>query len=132
MAPVIPVNEWIDEQIAAKSVGLAKRLSGNDTLANKSHQAGVYLPKNFVFELFPSLANSDQKNPRLKVQVRIDSHNVAREASIIWYNGGTRNEVRMTGFGGAQSPLLDPESTGSLAVFTFVKGEQSEVECPHS
>ena len=41
----------------------------------------------------------------------------------IWYNnklhGGTRNETRLTGFGGAGSALLDPDSTGALTVFAF-------------
>jgi hypothetical protein len=36
--------------------------------------------------------------------------------------GGTRNETRLTGFGGQASALLDPESTGALAVFAFVTG----------
>jgi len=34
--------------------------------------------------------------------------------------GGTRNEARLTGFGGVRSALLNPDSTGSLAVFAFV------------
>jgi hypothetical protein len=131
MASAVTVHEWIDQQIEAKSFWLAKRLSGNDTLANKSHQAGVYLPKRFVFGLFPSLSKSDQKNPRVEISTYIDSHNDARKASIIWYNGGTRNEVRVTGFGGGQSPLLDPESTGALAVFSFIQGKDGQATHCH-
>ena len=47
--------------------------------------------------------------------------------SIIWYNGRAlggpgKDEVHVTGWGGIESPVLDPESTGSIAVFSF-KGE---------
>jgi hypothetical protein len=131
MASVFTVNEWIDQQLESKSVWLAKRLSANDTLANKSNQAGVYLPKNFVFGLFPSLSKSTQKNPRIKIKVYIDSHGDSREANLIWYNGGTQDEGRITGFGGAKSPVLNPESTGSLAVFSFVQGEDGQATHCH-
>jgi len=100
-----------------------KRLSGNDTLATKAHQAGPYIPKEFLFEVFPELNRPDAENPDLTFPVFIDSHADMREIRAIWYNnrlrGGTRNESRLTGFGGAASALLDPESTGSLTVFAF-------------
>src|SRR5690606_1641557 len=53
----------------------------------------------------------------------IDSHGVESQPAAIWYNnklrGGTRNECRITGWGGSSSPLLDPNSTGSLCILAF-------------
>ena len=50
-----------------------------------------------------------------------------RNVRAVWYNnklhGGTRNETRLTNFGGRASALLDPESTGALAIFAFVLDE---------
>ena len=47
----------------------------------------------------------------------IDSHADTRQVRTIWYNnilrGGTWNEAGFTGFGGARSALLDPDSTGA-------------------
>ncbi len=57
-----------------------------------------------------------------------------RKISAIWYNnkwhGGTRNEVRLTGFGGYKSSVLDPENTGALVIFVFPTDTQGAVkEC---
>jgi hypothetical protein len=46
---------------------------------------------------------------------------------VIWYNNrivraGTRNEARITNWGGRSSPVLDPEATGSICVFAFHRG----------
>ncbi|MFK0300252.1 EcoRII N-terminal effector-binding domain-containing protein [Brevundimonas sp. NPDC090276] len=55
----------------------------------------------------------------------MDSHPVVRQVTATWYNNkhtgpdGTRDETRITGWGGAASALLDPDSTGALAVFVF-------------
>ena len=52
----------------------------------------------------------------------------------IWYNkglhGGKVNETRVTGFGGRRSPLLDPDSTGAVAVFAFMpRSDTDTAEC---
>ena len=102
-----------------------KRLAGNDTLLTGAHQAGPYVPKKIVFDLFPSLAKSENLNPRVTFPVTIASDSIPeRDVTAIWYNnriaaGGTRDECRITGWGGIESPLLDPEATGSLAVLSF-------------
>lgn len=41
--------EWLDEYSGTGFVWYVKRLSGNDTLANQSHQAGPYIPRDFTF-----------------------------------------------------------------------------------
>jgi len=138
---LVDLTDWMDENTGPHIVWYVKRLSGNDTLANGSHQAGPYIPKEFLFEIFPSLNRPDGENPDKRFEVRIDSHGDVRNVRAIWYNnklrGGTRNEARVTNFGGAESALLDPESTGSLAVFAFhrdVNGEATDCHvwvCDH-
>lgn len=117
------LTDWMNEFGKPGFVWYAKRLSGNDTLANRSHQAGPYIPKDFLFEMVPSINRPQDLNPDAFFELYVDSHPDVRTIRAIWYNGKlhgkTRNETRLTGFGGAQSALLDPESTGALAVFAF-------------
>ncbi|MBI1245055.1 MAG: type II restriction endonuclease [Alphaproteobacteria bacterium] len=122
--PVSSLSEWLHANARPESVWLVKRLSGNDTLANGSHQAGPYIPKAFLFEQFPSLDTVEKKNPDVRFDLYVDSHADHRTVRAIYYNGkrfgdGTRDETRLTNFGGRMSALLDPESTGALAVFAF-------------
>ena len=119
--------EWMDEYGAPGFVWYVKRLSGNDTLANGSHQAGPYIPRDFLFEIFPALNRREVKNPDVWFNLYVDSHPDAREVRAVWYNNRFhdsasargRDETRVTGFGGSASALLDPESTGALTVFAF-------------
>lgn len=125
--------DWIDEQSRPPTVWFVKRLQANDTLATGSHQAGPYLPKEFLFAVFPGLADPTATNPRVEFDTYIDSQGGHRRVRAIWYNnelrGGTRNETRITGYGGAESDLLDPESTGAVAVLAFNLEEQPLPSC---
>jgi hypothetical protein len=128
------LQSWLIEVSGDGYVWYVKRLSGNDTLANGSHQAGPYIPKEFLFYIFPSLNRPSVLNPDLWIELSIDSHADRRPIRIIWYNnklhGKTRNEARLTNFGGAGSPLLDPDNTGALAIFAFALAESGhEREC---
>ncbi|AMV17420.1 type II restriction endonuclease [Planctomyces sp. SH-PL14] len=138
------LTDWMDENSGPHIVWYVKRLAANDTLANESHQAGPYIPKEFFLGVFPSLNRPRDKNPDKKVELTIDSHCDARPVRAVWYNNKTsepdapgakkkskRDECRLTRFGGARSALLDPESTGSLAVFAFYRGETGESEVCH-
>ena len=119
--------DWLDEYSAPGIFWYIKRLSGNDTLANGSHQAGPYLPKPVFFRLFPRLEGVTDDNADAWFDLFIDSHPDAQRVRAVWYNnklrGGTRDEMRVTNLGGASSALLDPESTGALAVFAFRFGD---------
>jgi hypothetical protein len=131
---VADVTDWIAEFGKPGYVWYAKRLSGNDTLATHSHQAGPYIPKDFLFRMFPSVQKPAEENPDHRFELYVDSHSDHRTVRAVWYNnkmrGGTRNECRLTGFGGGQSALLDPESTGALAVFAFVLDDEgAATEC---
>ena len=124
--PVQDLGDWLDEQRAGEPGVLwyVKRLSANDTQATGGHQAGPYIPKQFLFTVIPSLNRPAAENPKVPFEVRLGSHPDVRTVTATWYNKGLRggkvNETRLTGFGGASSsPLLDPVLTGALAVFAF-------------
>lgn len=126
---------WMAEVSGPDFVWYVKRLSGNDTLANGSHQAGPYIPKEFLFSIFPALDKKEVLNPDKWFDLFVDSHADCRKIRAVWYNnkfhGGTRNEARLTNFGGQASSLLDPESTGALTVFAFVLDGNGEAEACH-
>ena len=129
------IGDWIQDTTGDSWSWYVKRLSGNDTLLNDSHQAGPYIPKQVIFDLFPAVADTTSLNPRVQFPVIIDSHSYPEQiVTAIWYNnkifaGKTRDECRVTNWGGAASPLLDPESTGSICVFAFNhrQGKDAEV-----
>lgn len=118
--------DWIAEFSEPDHLWFAKRLSANDTHQTKSHQAGTYVPKAFALDALPALDDMSTLNPRVSLEAFVDSHSDARTVTPIWYNnklfGKTRNETRVTGWGGRASALLNPGSTGSLAVFVFENG----------
>src|SRR6185503_18888999 len=124
--PTTELTDWLDEFGGADFVWYVKRLSGNDTLANGTHQYGPHLKKEFLFELFPAINRIDIKNPDVRFALYLDSHPDYRRARAVYYNNkfhgnpkSGRNETRITNLGGATSALLDPESTGALTIFAF-------------
>ena len=126
--------DWIAQQSAPSRIWFVKRLSANDTQNTGGHQAGPYIPKDLLFRALPSLNKPDAENPRITFDAFIDSHvgHAHQPVTAIWYNnklrGGTRNEARITNWGGSSSPLLDPDSTGALAVFSFFADGRTESE----
>lgn len=129
------VTDWMSRFGRPGFIWYAKRLSANDTLANNTHQAGPYIPKEFLFRVFPALNRPDAENPDCRFDLYIDSHSDHRTTRAVWYNNkvrqtGTRNETRLTGFGGQKSALLDPANTGALTIFVFSAGPSSATpEC---
>lgn len=120
------LSDWLDFHSAPGNVWLVKRLAGNDTLANGAHAYGPYLPKEFLFRLFPTISQREVKNPDTRFDLYIDSHADHRLVRAIYYNNkfhdnpkGGRDETRLTGFGGRESALLDPDNTGAIVVFAF-------------
>ena len=119
-------EDWLISVLGGEWLWYAKRLSANDTLATGAHQAGPYIPKDVVFSAFPSLRTAPTPNPRVELPVTVDSHGFEHTVSAIWYNQRTRNEARITGWGGKTSPLLDPDSTGSLCFLAFRLGPDGD------
>jgi len=132
---VAHILDWLDQFDRPGFVWYAKRLSANDTLATNAHQAGPYIPKHFLFSVLPVISTTASKNPDVWFDLYIDSHSDYRHARAVYYNTrrrgeGTRDEARLTNFGGSQSALLDPESTGALTVFVFaLDAELSGTSC---
>jgi hypothetical protein len=116
-----PLGHWIH----------AKRLTGNDTGLTGGHQAGPHIPKDVLFAGFPGSFPASEVNPKHFVTLHIDSHDRTSTATLTWYNnrlfGGTRNESRMTGLGGSNSPFLDQSNTGALSV--FVIADRQSMHC---
>ena len=124
----------------AKTNEIGSRLGGVCTeerilrSANGSHQAGPYIPRDFLFKMFPDINRPQSENPDRWFDLFIDSHSDRQRVRAVWYNnklrGRTRNECRVTNFGGSASALLDPESTGALTVFAFVlDNEKKALNC---
>ena len=131
-------TDWLGVFCAPGNALFVKRLSGNDTLANGAHQAGPYIPKDFLFRIFPMINRIDEKNPDHRFELAVDSHMDAREVRVIYYNSkrhegkpNGRDETRLTNFGGGASALLDPESTGALVVFAFPLDENGTATSCH-
>ena len=124
--PLVDLGDWLDENMRPGVLWYVKRLSANDTQATGGHQAGPYIPKTVIFEAIPSLNKPLTSNPRVAFDLAIDSHGDIRKVRAIWYNQHTRDEVRVTGFGGSSSPLLDPDATGALTVFAFRRETPAE------
>lgn len=100
-----------------------KRLSANDTGATGAHQVGIYIPSDIVTTLLPSIDHTREQNPSVYLTAHVSSHECPdREVRAIYYNNryfnGTRNEKRITRWGG-DSPLQDTENTGGLALLAF-------------
>lgn len=132
--PTTDLLSWLDDNADADAIWLAKRLSANDVDSDQSHQAGPYVPKKLLFDLFPELYRPDVKNPRVEIPFELDSHADARTITAIWYNGKvfegkTRDEARLTGFGGSASPFQDPGLAGALVVLSFRREEGRIVQC---
>jgi hypothetical protein len=123
MQDMLQLDEWLEAHTAEGVYWYAKRLSANDTGATSSHQVGPHIGKDFVFIAFPELADRIILNPEIRLSAYIASHDDKRDVRLVWYNskyhGKTRNETRITQWGGASSPLLDVENTGALTIFSF-------------
>ncbi|MGK9086391.1 type II restriction endonuclease [Brucella intermedia] len=133
---MMELGDWLNEYSGPNYTWYVKRLSGNDTLANKTHQAGPYIPKEVLFKVLPAIARTDIENPDVWFNVYIDSHADARQIRAVYYNSkrrrnqrNGRDETRLTNWGGSESALLDPESTGALTIFAFAVGPDVTPEC---
>lgn len=133
---MMELSDWLNEHSGPEYTWYVKRLSGNDTLANGTHQAGPYIPKDLLFNVLPGLDRTDIENPDLRFWVYIDSHADARQIRAVYYNSkrhkskpNGRDETRLTNWGGSESALLDPESTGALTVFAFPVGPDASPAC---
>lgn len=131
MDPLDSLRDWLDRIEGRDWRLFAKRLSANDTGLTGGHQVGFYVPYRFAMAVAPEL-DEDVLNPRRLLDFDLVSHGERSNPSLIYYNNryqtrGTRNEFRVTGFGGARSALQNPDSTGAILV-TAWRVESARVE----
>ena len=103
---------------AIKSVQQSKAawcrfITGNDTGATGSHQAGFYMPKCASKLLFEEPGKKG-KNKQKTVQIKWQDDFVT-ESCMKYYGQGTRNEYRITRFGRG-FPFLQDENVGDLLI----------------
>ena len=89
------------------------------------------MPRKFMLDTFRSIEYSSDRNPDVTFDLYIDSHPQHHKARAVYYKQGSRNEVRITRLGGADSPLSDVESTGALSVFSFTRSHGGSVITCH-
>lgn len=103
---------------AIKSVQQSKAswcrfITGNDTGATGSHQAGFYMPKcasKLLFEEPGKKGTNKEKTVQIKWQ-----DDFVTESCMKYYGQGTRNEYRITRFGRG-FPFLQDENVGDLLI----------------
>lgn len=125
--PVMELQDWISEYARAGCLWFAKRLSGNDTGLTGSHQDGPLVARSALFAAFPSLQDTARRVTDVQLDFFTDSHARYDRARAVWY--WSKTEGRITRIGRSESPFLDHENTGELAVLVFVlnpDGDSSE------
>ncbi len=130
--------DWLATVSGPQWLWYAKYLSANDTYAKKNvHQGGPHLGKPLFAEAFPGLTHRADRevNPDLMLPARIDSHGEALDLRLVWYNSkrlsgqkNGRDEARLTRWGSSDSPLVEPDATGSLVVFAFRTQDQGDAD----
>lgn len=130
----LPLDQWLADVSGAGWLWYVKYLSGNDTYATNAHQAGPYISKALLASAFGDLVRRSrlEENPDLRLPSFIDSHGWDGTVRAVWYNSkiikqqpNGRDEARLTGWGGKENPLLEPNATGSLVVFAFQGGSEA-------
>lgn len=112
---------------------IIKRLSGNDTGLNGAHQSGVYYPKDFFHKVFPEICIVEKENPDTNIASCYfpNTDSKIENLRVIFYNNkffsGTRNEFRITRWGGRNSPTNDPENTGAIFIFAIARARDEYI-----
>lgn len=112
---------------------LVKRLSGNDTGITGGHQSGVYVPRQFMEAVVPSVVTTKEYNPTREISCYIPSQDCLKtDIQAKYYNNKyfpeknlarKYDEFRLTRWVG--TPLQDIENTGSICILagTYRNGE---------
>jgi hypothetical protein len=123
------LSQWLTDVSTSEWLWYVKYLSANDTGAKANvHQSGPHLGRPLFALAFPGLTARAEReeNPDLILPTQIDSHGQDVALRLVWYNSrrrtgqvNGRDEARLTRWGGSNSPMLEPEATGSLTLFAF-------------
>ena len=125
------LSECLELIQAKKMTWIVKRLTGNDTGLTGGHQVGVYFPKDFFQLALPEIHTTATLNPDVTFNCVFPINGAApAKLRAIYYNNkfskdpvkkGTRNEFRITGWGGKASPTQCDENTGSIFLFAVTR-----------
>jgi hypothetical protein len=120
---VTDLSEWLAGIQGEEWTWYTKRLAPNDTGLTKSHQVGPYIPKPVAF---PLLGLPEDARPEGDVDrywaYHLASHDQRSQLRLIYYK--SKNECRLTGFGGKASAIQDPENTSRILVLAFHPGDR--------
>ncbi len=110
------LHSWLLDKSTSDTYMFIKRLSANDTGATGGHQVGIYIPSGIVEHLFPSINHTRDLNPSVTLNAHTSSHSCPDRRSEPFITmvvfGKTRNEKRITRWGGGKNPLQNSENTG--------------------
>lgn len=110
------ILKFAEESAVNSDMSFCKFLSANDTGATGGHQSGILVSKAAKDLLFPGTILDGILKRDVKIKWQND---FLTESSFTYYS--SKNELRITRFGRG-FPLLKPEKTGALFIFT----QQSE------
>ena len=118
------LREWLDKHWERESLLWIKRLSASDTLAMGEGNPGPNIPVDIIPEVFPEAEDLQRAKGNFPFLVRVESSDDESEvtARLSWQQWTRRKDgsrALVPDWGGASNPLLDPENTGSVAVFAF-------------
>ena len=125
--------DWMDTHFVDHKALCAKRLEGEDTLAN-GPPGGTYLPPETLRRTLPAINRPHLENPTAPLLLQVDSHDgTPQTVRATWLNdarrGGTQDVVRLTDIREPTWALLDPENTGAIAVFVFFDDAEAATKC---
>ena len=113
------LGTWLADVSAPEWRWFAKRLSANDTGLTRSNQVGIYLPKSVAFPLLGIVEGPGQRrvDRDRHWQYRLLSHAQAGELRLVYY--ASKDECRLTRFGGKASAVQDPDNTSRILMLAF-------------
>ncbi len=102
------------QSVLNSNEGFCKFLSANDTGATGGHQSGILVSKSAMKMLFSKQQLEQPGIPKRYIKIKWQN-DFETESCFTYYE--SKNELRITRFGKG-FPLLKPEQTGALFVFT--------------
>lgn len=124
MATVSDFDEWLADQLTPERLVYGMRLPVYDNIRYIDGIRGLFIPRQVLFRVVPSLMWADKRTPSEPIEVTIDSHPYAQTVQAVWHNSrmfrGKRNETRLTDID-EDSVLAAPDSAGALTVFSFLR-----------